>query len=137
VPLDHTDRDAVALTHAIAMGKLHHAAIVLLHVEEGVTSQVYGNIASTAEVELGREYFDKILTNLHAAGLQAELVVRHAGDPRHEIVEVAKEVGADMVIMGAHGHKGIQDIIYGATINGVRHDLNVPLLIVKKSPATN
>lgn len=134
VPLDHTDRDAIAMTHAVSIAKLHHAAVVLLHVEEGVTSQVYGNIASTAEVELGEEYFDRILENLKANGIEAKLVVRHAGDPRHEIVQVAKEVGADMVIMGAHGHKGIQDIIYGATINGVRHDLNVPLLIVKGVP---
>ena len=33
--------------------------------------------------------------------------------------------------MGAHGHKGIQDIVFGQTINGVRHDLDIPLLIVK------
>lgn len=137
VPLDHTDRDGVALTHAVSMARLHHAAIVLLHVEEGVTSQVYGAIASTAEVELGKEYFDGILASLRSSGIEAELVVRHAGDPRREIVEVAKEVGAEMVIMGAHGHKGIQDIIYGATINGVRHDLNVPLLIVKSAPVPN
>jgi manganese transport protein len=107
---------------------------VLLHVEEGVTSQVYGSIASTAEVESGEAYFAGIISSLRANGIEVELVVRHAGDPRHEIVAVAKEVGAEMVIMGAHGHKGIQDIIYGATINGVRHDLNVPLLIVKSAP---
>jgi manganese transport protein len=32
--------------------------------------------------------------------------------------------------MGAHGHKGLKDLIFGATINAVRHQLKVPLLIV-------
>ena len=54
VPLDHTELDRLAVSHAAAMGKLYGACIYLLHVEEGVTSQVYGQAASTAEVEAGR-----------------------------------------------------------------------------------
>lgn len=131
VPLDHTERDRTAVSHAAALARQHGSKVVLLHVEEGVTSQVYGPLASTAEVEQGKAYFNDILAALEQAGVKAELVVRHASDPRHEIVQVAKEIRPDLVIMGAHGHKGIQDLIFGATINGVRHDLDVPLLIVK------
>lgn len=131
VPLDHSDRDRTAVSHAAALALQHGSKVVLLHVEEGVTSQVYGQLASTAEIEQGREYFDSILNTLEQAGVKAELVVRHAADPRHEIVHVARELRPDLVIMAAHGHKGIQDLIFGATINGVRHDLDVPLLIVK------
>ena len=40
--------------------KLHGARIYLLHVEEGVTSQVYGQESSTAEVEAGEEYLERI-----------------------------------------------------------------------------
>jgi len=131
VPLDHSDRDRTAVSHAAALARQHGSKVVLLHVEEGVTSQVYGQLASTAEIEQGREYFDSILKTLEQAGVMAELVVRHAADPRHEIVHVARELRPDLVIMAAHGHKGIQDLIFGTTINGVRHDLDVPLLIVK------
>jgi manganese transport protein len=131
VPLDHTDRDRTAVSHAATLARQHGSKVVLLHVEEGVTSQVYGHLASTAEIEQGRAYFDGILLALGQAGVKAELVVRHAAEPRHEIVRVAREIRPDLVVMGAHGHKGIQDLIFGATINGVRHDLDVPLLIVK------
>lgn len=131
VPLDHSLRDIAAVSHASAMARQHGAKLILLHVEEDVTSQVYGNLSSTAEVERGRLYFDAILQKLRAESIPAELVVRHAVDPRQEIVKVAGEVKPDLVVMGAHGHKGIQDIIYGTTINGVRHDLDVPILIVK------
>jgi manganese transport protein len=135
VPLDHTDRDRAALSHAVAMARQHVSKLVLLHVEEGVTSRVYGNLAETAEVERGQQYFEGILANLRAQGIPSDLVVRHSTDPRQEIVRLARELHPDLVVMGAHGHKGIQDIIFGATINGVRHDLTIPLLIVKDAAA--
>jgi len=36
----------------------------------------------------------------------------------------------DMLVMGAHGHKGIKDYIFGETIESVRHKLSIPVLIV-------
>ncbi len=42
VPLDHTALDRLALNHAAAMARLYGAKVYLLHVEEGVTSQIYG-----------------------------------------------------------------------------------------------
>jgi manganese transport protein len=35
-----------------------------------------------------------------------------------------------MLVMGAHGHTGLQDFIYGETVNTVRHELKIPVLIV-------
>ena len=48
-----------------------------------------------------------------------------------EIVRIVKEEKADMLIVGAHGHTGIKDIIYGETINTVRHELKIPVLVIK------
>ena len=33
--------------------------------------------------------------------------------------------------MGAHGHKGLQDLVFGTTIEGVRHELDAPIMIVR------
>jgi manganese transport protein len=41
-----------------------------------------------------------------------------------------KEEQIDLLIIGAHGHTGIKDFIYGTTINAVRHELRIPVLIV-------
>ncbi|MBI4910697.1 MAG: Nramp family divalent metal transporter [Acidobacteria bacterium] len=133
VPLDHSDRDQTAIAHAASLARQHSARVVFLHVEEGVTSQVYGPLASTAEIELGQQYLEEVASALRARGITADLIVRHAANPRQEIVRVAGEVKPDIVIMAAHGHKGVADLIYGATINDVRHDLDVPLLIVKRT----
>ena len=51
--------------------------------------------------------------------------------PKREIVRYAHEIHPDLVIMGAHGHGGLKDLIFGNTINPVRHDLDIPMLIVR------
>jgi nucleotide-binding universal stress UspA family protein len=43
---------------------------------------------------------------------------------------IVKEEQVDLLIIGAHGHTGIKDFIYGTTINAVRHELRIPVLIV-------
>jgi manganese transport protein len=131
VPLDHTALDHLAVSHAAAMAKMHGAHLYLLHVEEGVTSQVYGQAASTAEVEAGQQYLDRIAQLLRDQGLTVESAISHSTHPDREIVRYAQEVQADLIIMGAHGHGGLKDLIFGNTINPVRHHLNVPMLIVR------
>lgn len=134
VPLDHSDRDRAAVAHAAAVARLHGATIHLLHVEEGATSQLYGPIASDAEVHAGERYFHDILEALRREGLKAELIVAYGRNPRKEIVRAAREVNPDLVVMGAHGHTGFKDLIFGTTINGVRHAVTAPVLVVGEPP---
>ena len=47
-----------------------------------------------------------------------------------EIVKLVIDNKADMLVIGAHGHTGIKDFIYGETVNAVRHELKIPVLIV-------
>jgi manganese transport protein len=131
VPLDHTHLDRLAVSHAAAMAKLHGAKLFLLHVEEGVTSQIYGPDASTAEVEAGEQYLERIAQALRSQGITVETAITHSSSPKKEIVRYAREIRPDLVIMGAHGHGGLKDLIFGTTINPVRHNLEVPMLIVR------
>jgi manganese transport protein len=131
VPLDHSALDRQAISHAAAIAKLHGAKIYLLHVEEGVTSQIYGRESSTAEVEAGAHYLDEIAASLRQQGIAVETAISHSSSPRREIVRHAREIHPDLVVMGAHGHGGLKDLIFGTTINPVRHNLEMPILIVR------
>ena len=51
--------------------------------------------------------------------------------PRKEIVRYARDIQPDLLVMGAHGHGGFKDLIFGNTINPVRHELNIPILVVR------
>jgi manganese transport protein len=137
VPLDHTSLDRLAISHAVAMGKLYGARVYLLHVEESVTSQVYGGDASSAEEEAGQVYLVRVAQSLRDQGVTVETAVRHSSSPTKEILSYAKEIAPDLVIMGAHGHGGLKDLIFGTTISPVRHHLQVPMLIVRPGKPKN
>ncbi|HYM21156.1 MAG TPA: Nramp family divalent metal transporter [Candidatus Kapabacteria bacterium] len=53
------------------------------------------------------------------------------GLPPEELVRIAKEEQLDLLVMRSHGHRGLKDIIFGATISPVRHKLSIPIFIVK------
>jgi manganese transport protein len=131
LPLDHTPLDRLAVAHAAAMARLYGAKLYVFHVEEGVTSQVYGKDSSTAEVEAGEEYLERIAQSLRDQGITVETAISHSGSPKKAIVRYAEEIRPDLVIMGAHGHGGLKDLIFGTTINPVRHRLAAPMLIVR------
>jgi manganese transport protein len=131
VPLDHSPRDRQAISHAAAMARQHSARLHLLHVEEGVTSQVYGTLASTSEIEQGEEYFQNIISSLQEQGIDVALTVVHSSRPSAAIARFAATLKPDLIVMGAHGHTGLQDIVRGDTINTVRHEVAAPILIVR------
>ena len=134
VPLDHSARDRAALAHAAALAHQYRASLHLLHVEEGAISRLYGPMASDAEVQSGEEYFQSIVNALEQQGIHAELTILHGKRPKDAIVQIARDQQADLIVMGAHGHRGFQDLIFGNTINGVRHEVKVPVLVVGDVP---
>ncbi|HVV47164.1 MAG TPA: Nramp family divalent metal transporter [Bryobacteraceae bacterium] len=134
VPLDHSRLDRLTLSHAAGIAQRDDARVYLLHVEEGVTSQMYGSESSTAEVEAGRKYLDRLVSALTAMNIDVETAIRHGSRPRTEIVAYAREINADLLVMGAHGHRRLKDLIFGTTIDPVRHALKVPILVVREEP---
>jgi manganese transport protein len=109
---------------------VHGSTLYLLHVEEGVASALFGPLASDAEIQAGEDYFRGILEALANDGIQAELTVAHGRNPKNEIVRAARAIHPDLIVMGAHGHRGLKDLIFGNTINGVRHEVGAPVLVV-------
>jgi manganese transport protein len=135
VPLDHSSRDRAAIAHAAYLSRLNGATLYLVHVEEGATSRLFGSLASDAEVHAGEEYFRGIVASLAHQKVAAELTVTHGSSPKDEIVKLAREIRPDLIVMGAHGHRGVKDLVLGNTINGVRHEVDAPVLVVGHEPA--
>jgi len=69
--------------------------------------------------------------SLRDQGISVETSIAHSASPTKAILEYARQVEPDLVIMGAHGHGGLKDLIFGTTISPVRHHLDVPMLIVR------
>jgi len=68
------------------------------------------------------------------SGVNTALTIEHGPSPRNAIIRKAQEIHPDLIIMGAHGHRGLKDLIFGNTINAVRHHVAVPVLVVGDEP---
>jgi manganese transport protein len=68
--------------------------------------------------------------NLTKLGFRNTIAIGY-GRPVVGIVEKVKAFNADLLVMGAHGHKGLKDFIFGTTVDAVRHSLQIPVLIVR------
>jgi manganese transport protein len=131
VPIDHTESDRDAISNAVAVAKSNDAELILLHIEEGVPSRFYGSLASTAEIYEGQDYLNQLAQSIRAQGVRVKIEVRHGASPAKEIAAAAVALEPDLVVMAAHGHRGLKDLIFGSTINKVRHHLKIPILIVQ------
>lgn len=131
VPLDHSKSDRAAVQHAVALARQSGARLLLLHVEEGATSQVYGPDSSTDEVRGGTEYLNSLAQHILNHNVECDFLIRHSTSPAKEIVRVAKAEQPDLIVMAAHGHGKIGDFLYGETIEQVRHGVKIPLFVVQ------
>jgi nucleotide-binding universal stress UspA family protein len=132
VALDHTKADESLLPHVAALAQLTKAELLLIHVADGWAARNYDRLklAESEEMREDRAYLDRTAADLRARhGLT---VVSHLalGDPPREILRMSEESQCDLIAMTTHGHRLIGDILFGSTIDYVRHRSKAPLLIV-------
>jgi manganese transport protein len=127
--------DRAVLDHVRGMTLPEGGEFVLLHVAESAASRYLGPETSDEESREDQAALDAIAADLRARGIRASARLGH-GDVTRELARLIEESGADLVITGAHGHRLLQDILYGATTSGLRHLVRVPILTVrmKKEP---
>ncbi len=134
VPLEHSAYDSTILEHVRRLARLCNASVVLMHVADGWAARNMKALAlqESEEIALDRVYLEETCAQLRAEGLVAEAVLA-AGDPAGEICAAAERERCDLIAMATHGHRGLQDLIYGTTANAVRHHTMVPVLMVRGS----
>jgi len=128
IALDFSETDEKLLAYAIGQGK-ENTHYLLIHIVESASAKLFGHESDDYESRKDKERMDAYVTQLQAMNFTAEGFLGFKNRAK-EIVRIAKGVNADMLVMGAHGHTGIQDFIYGETVNTVRHELKIPVLIV-------
>jgi manganese transport protein len=128
IALDFTENDKKLISHAIGQGN-PHTQFLLFHVVESASAKLWGSQSNDYETRKDQHQLDNYVSQLEGKGFHASgaLGFKHRAK---EIVRLVKASGADMLVVGAHGHTGVQDLIYGQTVNSVRHELEIPILMV-------
>ncbi|GAB4091433.1 Nramp family divalent metal transporter [Flaviaesturariibacter terrae] len=126
--LDFSRFDQTLLAHAVGHARAG-TRFVLIHVVESASARIHGRESDDLETRKDLEQLELYAQELRKLGYEATTLLGYHSRAR-EIVRLVKESGADLLIIGAHGHKGMLDWIYGQTIDSVRHALKIPVLIV-------
>lgn len=130
VTVAFSDSDKKVLSEACLLARQHDADLYLFHVVEGVGGVVYGGAAFDAEAREDEVYLRRVAEAVKAKGIHTHCYLGY-GDVPKAIVQLSKEHDIELLVMGGHGHRGLWDILLGATISPVRHELSIPMLIVR------
>ncbi len=130
VALDYGGMDVKVLSHAVSAVKRNEAALYLFHVVEGVSGQLFGGEAYDDEARKDKEHLEAIAAQLREKAIEVHAMLGYGRVPK-QLVKLSTENNIDLLIMGAHGHRGVKDLIFGASISEVRHALSIPVLVVK------
>lgn len=136
--LDLSEHSKTVAEYACLLAKAMNASIVAVyaaptltqytgfHVPPNTIDSFVGEIVSGAEKAMTQF----VSENFEGVETKAEVVVGYAAE---EILEIAAKEDADLIVMGTHGRKGIDRILFGSVAERVVKNSHIPVLTIRPS----
>ena len=129
ITVDFSKNDLSTIRHALIQGG-KKADYHLIHIVETAGARYHGEVALDHETLSDAENLKKYCQNLANLGYHG---IPHIGfgGASPAIAEITKTNDLQLLVMGAHGHKGLKDLIFGTTVDAVRHKITIPVFVVR------
>lgn len=139
VPIDFSPYSDEAIERAVELAGRYEASITLVHVFEPIAlsfpegSGIHSSLSlADVMVELERELEKKRAATEAEAGRPIQ-AFRTSGHPSHEIVDLARSDGFDLIVMGTHGRTGVAHMLIGSVAERVVRTAPCAVLTVHKA----
>ena len=141
VAIDDSDTSAVALNEAIHLARSSDAKLFIVHVADETLMGMHGRTFSTtlnleqaitALVDAGRELLEKAAQTAQGLDVDTRLLEARQQRVSEMIANEAKQVGADLIIVGRHGKRGLATLILGSVAEQVAKIAEASVLLVRK-----
>ncbi len=129
ISVDFSNADQVALNSAFELGG-KEADYTLIHVVETVGAMMYGGSVDDHETTVDEKLLLEYQEMLVQKGFKINIELGF-GKPHKAIPKIVNEGHFDILVMGTHGHTGLKDILFGTTVDQLRHKIKIPLFIVR------
>ncbi len=126
--IDFSGHDQQIIKSALNQGG-KSAVYTFIHVVESAAAIYWGKNTMDYETNLDNDSLIKYQNTLKDLGYKVDIQIAF-GKASSEIAKIVSSLDVDLLVMGVHGHKGIKDLIFGTTVDSVRHKIKIPLLIV-------
>ena len=135
VPTDGSEHSIHAAEYAISIAKTHEAEIMVVYVMDEVAIDKFSEVAEREMVERelkmdGQRNVNYVLGLAEKAGVKATSMVAK-GRPFEQIVNLAKGLNIDLIVMGTYGYRGAERILLGSVAERVIEYSSCPVLVVK------
>lgn len=130
VAIDFSSIDNKSISTALQLGG-KEATYTLIHVVETAGALVYGSQIDDYETSSDASYLKDYRERIKNKGYNISIKLGF-GNPKKQISKVVNEGPFDILVMGAHGHNWMKDILLGTTVDAVRHKVNIPIMIVRE-----
>lgn len=128
IAVDFSTSDEKSIATALQLGG-KDASYTLIHVVESAGARIYGKDIEDYESESDEKFLETYKRELQNRGYKIDLELGF-GSPKKSIPKVVNKENFDLLILGSHGHTGFKDLLFGTTVDSVRHKVNVPVFIV-------
>ncbi len=130
IPIDFSSFDKIAINQALQIGG-NAATYLLVHVVETVAARYSGKQSDDQETRTDIEELELFVRELKKNNFKTESIIGY-GNPAKAIADIATTEQVDLIVIAAHGHKGIKDLLLGSTLDSLRHRVNIPVLIARE-----
>lgn len=144
VAVDGSASSSLALLEAIKLAKSMSSTLRLVHVvdefvAEAAVAGVYYQALVDALRAVGRKTLEDAETTVrqHALEPQRVLVETLGHRVARSIVDQAQQWGADLIVAGTHGRRGISRLVLGSDAELILRTSPVPVLLIREHPETS
>jgi manganese transport protein len=127
--LDYSDTDNNVIRYALKLAE-PDTRFILVHITESASSSMMESEAEDFETRRDKIRMEAYMRLFKEQGYDVSYEIGIKKRTR-EIARICKEQKADLLVVGSHGHKGIKDLIFGETVNKVRHLVSIPVFVAK------
>jgi manganese transport protein len=126
---DYSSRDTAMLQYALQLARTD-TRFVLIHIVESAAARRIGDESDDYETAQDKVQLEQYAAFFRSRDHEADTILGYRYRSR-EIARIVQEEGAELLIVGSHGHKILSDWLFGETINSVRHMINIPVFIAR------
>ncbi len=132
VAIENSEADKTILAHVGALARLTGAELLLVHVADGWAARNFDQLQlrESEEMKGDRDYLASLERDLTANGFRVATELAK-GDPATELIRAAESARVDLIAMSTHGHRFLNDVLHGTTVDRLRHLVKIPVLLLR------
>ncbi|HEV7505202.1 MAG TPA: Nramp family divalent metal transporter [Thermoanaerobaculia bacterium] len=129
--VDFSRADKAVLSYSVTLARAggRGAKMLLFHVVESGGARIMGGDLRDSEARADQQRLELYAQELEQLGVDASYDLGF-GDPADELANLVGQHRPELIVLGSHGHRGMGDLVHGTSVERLRHQVKVPVMVI-------